>query len=70
MNKREAKEWYCTVVKDGLGDIRTKFFEGVENMEWGYVGEIAKDKLDDPLFRLGLEFGVMIALDRIYGFKK
>jgi hypothetical protein len=72
MNKKQAMEWYHSVRQDGLGDVRDNYFENFSDMEQGFVGELAKRlcKERDDNFFLGLEYGVMIALDKIYGFQK
>jgi len=72
MNKKQALEWYQTVVKDGSFPERTKFFESIEPMEFGILGDIAKRMSEqrDDRFLLGLDFGIMIALDKVFGFRK
>ena len=56
-----AKVWAEQVIYDGFHHDRVAYREKYE------IGEYAKDKWEDTDFRLGMEYGVLMALDKIYG---
>jgi hypothetical protein len=68
MKRTKAVEWFDDVMKDGTFLHRKLFFEKIGDMEMGLMGEIARKLSNerDEKFGLGVEIGVMIALDRVF----
>lgn len=61
MTKQQAIEWYR--------EIQAGNFDASER--WGYrekfeVGEVAKYVWNDPAFAYGIEYGVLIAIVKIF----
>lgn len=72
MNEKEAKELYYSVMRDGAGEYRDNFLDSIGDMEFGLIGETAKDLRDkrDGAFMLGVDIGIMIGLSLIFGIRK
>jgi len=60
MNKEEAKEWVQDCCTNGTGIERNKYRENHG------IGKIAEDYWNDPVFTLGIEYGLLIAISRIF----
>jgi len=60
LTKEEAKKWAQSMCKDGTGKVRKAYLE-----QFG-VGRIAKEFWNDEKFCLGLEYGILIAVAKIY----
>lgn len=72
MNREEAKDLYSSVMRNGSYQERTPLLNSINIWELGLSGQIAKnlnDKMDGK-FLLGVEIGIMIALDLVYRFRK
>lgn len=61
MNKEEAEAWAKEVCENG------SFPERVAYISKFGVGELAKYNWYGPLFTLGIEYGILIAVAKIYG---
>ena len=61
MNKEQAESWAIEVSERGSFPIRTEYLELFD------VGKIAKKLWHDPVFTLGIEYGIKIAVSRIFG---
>ena len=61
MNKEQAESWAIEVSERGSFLIRTEYLELFD------AGKIAKKLWHDPVFTLGIEYGIKIAVSRIFG---
>lgn len=72
MMKTEAQALYNSLLQGGSHPFRDNFFNSLEDMELGMVGNIAKrlNKEMDGEFILGVDFGILIALDIVFGLRE
>lgn len=71
MKKEQAKIIFYSLLDKGSANYRNDFFNSIGEMEFGFVGEMAKRlnrELNDE-FVLGLDFGILIALDMVFGLR-
>jgi hypothetical protein len=61
MNKEEAEEWAKDVCELGTYPYREAYKNKFE------VGSIANYYWNEPLFTLGMEYGIKIAVAKIFG---
>ncbi len=60
LTKSQAKIWVDEVIVNGTGDVRLSYVREFE------VGETARRLWNDPTFTLGIEYGILIAVVKIY----
>ena len=61
MTLEEAEEWAIEMCEGGTYDARKDYL-----IKFG-AGQIAKDMWHDPLFTYGMEYGILIAVKKIFG---
>ena len=61
LNKEEVEEWAVEMCKGGTYNERKEYL-----IKFG-AGQIAKDMWHDPLFTYGIEYGILIAVKKIFG---
>ena len=61
VGKDDANRWARSVCENGTGFVRKAYLE-----QYG-AGEIAKRFWNDPTFTLGVEYGILIAVAKMYG---
>lgn len=64
MTREEAIAWYRSIPKNGSGHERKSF----RDQGFG-MGSIAQSYWDEPRFTLGIEYGMMIAIARVFDIK-
>lgn len=60
MNKEEAIKWFKEIGNGVVGVDRTLFPDELK-------GRLAKNVWDDSIFTYGIEYGVLIALCKVFG---
>jgi len=61
MKKEEAERWAATMCYDGTYLARTEY------REKNQIGRMAEGVWNDPLFTYGIEYGILIAIKKIFG---
>jgi len=61
LTKEEAIEWATEMCVHGTYNERKEYRE-----KFG-IGACAEDVWDDPLFTYGMEYGILIAVKKIFG---
>jgi len=61
MTEEEADRWLQNIIENGTGYARKHY------QDFNEIGEVAERLWNDPTFTLGLEYGILIAIDQIYG---
>jgi hypothetical protein len=61
MNQEESKEWAEYVAEAGT------YYDRQEYINKFGVGVIARQLWNDPIFTLGIEYGIKIAVAKIFG---
>jgi len=61
MTKDEATKWAEKICQEGTGSIRQEYLERFD------VGEAAKKVWDDSVFTYGIEYGILMAIAKIFG---
>jgi hypothetical protein len=72
MDRDEAEFLYKNVLRDGSYEQRNAFLNTIKDWDLGLTGQIAKNLNDelDGKFLLGVEIGIMIGLNLVFGFRK
>lgn len=63
MKKEDAEKWAQAIIKDGSYYARRAFYEQHESE----IASIAKRFYNDEMFTFGVEYGILIAVAKIYG---
>ena len=61
LTKKEAEKWAGSMIKDGTYEIQKKYIQ-----KFG-AGQIAKDLWFNTIFTYGIEYGILIAVKKIFG---
>ena len=61
LNKEEAEKWAGSMIKDGTYEIQKEYIQ-----KFG-AGQIAKDLWFNTIFTYGIEYGILIAVKKIFG---
>ena len=61
MNKKEAEQWCLDIINDGTCEDRTEYKKHNE------IGSMAERMWGDAKFTYGMEYGILIAVWKIFG---
>ena len=61
LTEKEANDWATFTVEEGVHNVMKKYLIKFD------AGQIAKDMWHDPLFTYGVEYGILIAVKKIFG---
>jgi len=64
LTKPEADDWVFEIILNGTGIEKERY-----KKKWG-IGSIAERLWDQPGFTLGVEYGILIAMDKIFEIHK